>query len=154
MAFQVIDRSDPRFPHDMQIGPDRLARQMVEHARRVDEKEEFVKETVTISTGPKNTAVDVVVRYPRSAQVVEERDDLDNVVNRKRIWTNGRFIFAVYRDNEPWHKAARDEWEAAARNAIEKFAAVHSATITVGPRQEDTNRYNVMAECREAINAT
>ncbi len=151
MAMQIIDRSDPRFPHDMAIGDDQLARQRLLHARRVDEKEEFIKETVKISTGPKNIAVDVVLRYPRSAQIIEHKDDLDNVTKRERIWTNGRFIFAVYSDNEDWHKAARDEWEAGARNAIEKFAAVRGAAIISGPRPEDTNRYNIMAECREAI---
>jgi len=151
MAFQVIDRSDPRFPSDMPIGPDYLERQKVMHMRRVDEKEEFVKEKVTISTGPKNTAAEVVLRYPRSARIIEHKDDLDNIVSRERVWTNGKFIFAVYADNPDWHKAARDEWEAGARNAIEKFAAIRGALIERGPRQEDTNRYNVMAECREAI---
>jgi hypothetical protein len=151
MAFQVIDRSDPRFPPNKEIGADYLARQQMMHARRIDEKEEFVKETMTISTGPKNTQAEVVVRFPRSARIIEHKDDLDNVIKRERIWTNGRFIFAVYSDNESWHKAARDEWEAGARNAIEKFAAVHNVSITVGPRPEDSNRYNIMAECREAI---
>jgi len=156
MAFQVIDRSDPRFPHDMQIGPDRLERQIAEHARRVDEREEFVKEPVTVSTGTKgpggkSITLDIVVRYPRSARIVEHKDDLGNVVNRERIWSNGRFIFAVFSDNPEAQTLDRDVWEAYARNAIEKFAAVHNANIIFGPRPEDTNRYNIMAECREAI---
>ncbi len=157
MAMQIIDRSDPRFPHDMQIGPDRLERQQVEHARKVDEREEFVKETMTVSTGAKgpggkSVTIDIVVRYPRSARIEEERDDLGNVVNRKRVWTNGRFIFAVYNDNPDAHSLDREIWEAYARNAIEKFAAIHNnANIISGPRQEDTNRYNIMAETREAI---
>ncbi len=152
MAFQMLDHSDPRFPKG---GPDpeadHLARQKLEHARKVDEREEFQNETVTISTGPKNVAADVVLRWPRSARIIEETDDLGNVVHRKRLWTGGRFIFAVYADNPSWHKAARDEWEAGARNAIEKFAAVRNLSIVNGPRQEDTNRYNVMAETREPI---
>jgi hypothetical protein len=156
MAIQMIDRSDPRFPSDMPIGDDMLARQKLLHARRVDEREEFIKETVTVSTGIKgpggrSTTADIVVRYPRSAQIIEHKDDLDNVVRRERIWTNGRFIFAVYNDNPAQHSMDRDVWEALARNAIEKFAAVHNANIIFGPRTEDTNRYNIMAECREAI---
>ncbi len=152
MAFQILDRADPRFP---QGGPDpeadQLARQKIMHARRVDEKEEFTSETVTISAGPKNTSVDVVVKFPRSARIVEQKDDLDNVIHRERVWTNGRFAFAVYSENPLWHKAARDEWEAGARNALEKFAAMRGATIMNGPKAEDTNRYNMMIELRERI---
>ncbi len=157
MAFQVIDRSDPRFPHDMQIGPDRLERDRLEHARRVDEKEEFVKETIIVSTGAKgpggkSMTFDVVVKYPRSARIVEHKDDLGNVERRERVWSNGRFIFAVYSDNPEAQSLDRAVWEAYARDAIEKFAAVHNnANIISGPRQEDTNRYNIMAETREAI---
>ncbi len=106
---------------------------------------------MTISTGPKNTAVVVNLKWPRSARIVEHKDDLGNVERRERIWTPGRYVFAVYSDNPDWHKAARDEWEAGARNAIEKFAATRNLTIITGPRQEDTNRYNVMAETREPI---
>ena len=152
MAIQVLDRNDPRFPQGgPNVDDDRLARQKRAHAARNDEREEFQEEAVTVSTGPKNTAAVVKLRWPRSAQIVEHKDDLDNVVRRERIWTNGRFVFAVYADNPDWHKAARDEWEAAARNAIEKFCAVKGASITFGPRNEDGNRYNMMAECREAF---
>ncbi len=152
MAIQILDRNDPRFPQGgPDIDNDRLARQKIEHARKVDEREEFVKETVTISTGPKNTAANVVVKYPRSAQIVEHKDDLGNVERRERVWTKGRFAFAVYSDNPDWHKAARDEWEAGAKNGLEKFAAMRGCEIIHGPRPEHTNRYNVMVEFREPI---
>ncbi len=152
MAMTVLDREDPRFPKG---GPDpnndQLSRQQRAHAARQDEREEFQSETVTISAGPKNAAMDVVLRWPRSARIVEYRDDLGNIERRERIWTGGKFIFAVFSDNPEWHKADRAEWEAGARNAIEKFAAMRNLTITTGPRQEDTNRFNQMAEVREPI---
>ena len=152
MAMSVLDRSDPRFPKG---GPDpendQLSRQQRAHAARQDEREEFQSETVTISAGPKNEPMDVALRWPRSARIVEHRDDLGNVERRERIWTGGKFIFAVFSDNPEWHKADRAEWEAGARNAIEKFAAMRNLTITAGPRQEDTNRFNQMAEVREPI---
>lgn len=152
MAMQVLDRNDPRFPKGgPDVDNDLLARQQIAHSRKVDEREEFQTEAVTISTGPKNTASVVNLRWPRSARIIEHKDDLDNVVKRERVWTGGRFVFAVYGDNPDWHKAARDEWEAAARNAIEKFAAIRNASIIFGPRQEDTNRYNVMCEVREPL---
>ena len=153
MVMQILDRNDPRFPKGgPDIADDKLAREGRAIRARQDEREEFVKVDVTISTGPKNDQNKVVLKYPRSARIIEHRDDLGNVVKREREWTNGRFLFAVYADNAPWHKAARDEWEAGARNAIEKFSAMHGLTIMFGPRQEDTNRYNIMAELREAIN--
>jgi hypothetical protein len=151
MAFEVLGRDDPRFPKGKDLGPDRLTQQQMAHSRKVDEKEVFTSETVTISTGPKNVAQDVVLRFPRSARIVETRDDLDNVIHRERVWTGGKFVFAVYADNEPWHKAARDEWESAGRNAIDKFCAMRNLNIIHGPRAEDTNRYNIMAETREEI---
>jgi hypothetical protein len=153
--MEMLDHADPRFPKGgPNIEEDMLARQKRAHARRVDEREEFQREEVTISTGPKNTAVVVALRWPRSAYIQETRDDLDNVVHRERVWTGGRFVFAVYSDNPDWHKAARDEWEAGARNALEKFCAMRNLSIVQGPRPEDTNRYNVMVETREPINAT
>ena len=152
MPFEILDRSDPRFP---QGGPnvedDQLSRQIRAHRAKKDEREEFTKETVVISTGPKNTASEVVVKYPRSAQIIEHKDDLDNVIKRERVWTNGRFVFAVYTDNPNWHRAARDEWESAARNALEKFCALRGATIKMGPRAEDMNRYNIMVEVNNPI---
>ncbi len=152
MAMTVIDRSDPRHPRG---GPDpendQLSRQQRAHAARQDEREEFQSATVSVSTGPKNAPMDVVLRWPRSARIIEHKDDLGNIERRERVWTGGRFIFAVYGDNPEWHKADRVEWESGARNAIEKFAAMRNLTITNGPRQEDTNRYNQMAECREEI---
>lgn len=153
MPFQILDETDPRWnaPTEFVKGPDRLARQIIEHRRKKDERESFVTEEVTISIGPKNTAAKVYLKWPKSAQIVEERDDLDNVIARKRVWTNGRFVFAVYAENPDWHKAARDEWEAGARNAIEKFCAMKGASITFGPRQEDMNRYNIMVEVRDPL---
>lgn len=152
MAITFLEPGDVRYPRG---GPnpedDRLARQRRAHAAKIDEREEFLTEEITISIGPKNEAHTVVLRYPRSAFVKEHRDDLDNVVKRERVWTNGRFVFAVYADNPSWHKAARDEWEAGARQAIEKFTAIRGNTIIAGPRQEDTNRFNIMAEVREPI---
>lgn len=152
MAMTVIDRNDPRFPGG---GPnpenDQLSRQQRAHAAKVDEREEFKTETVTVSTGPKNTPMDVVLRWPRSAQIIERKDGLGNVERRERIWTGGKYVFAVFGDNPGWHKAARDEWEAGARSALEKFAAVKKVNIITGPKQEDTNRYNLMCETRETI---
>lgn len=152
MAMTIIDRNDPR-SQGGRPDPDNdmLSRQQRINAARQDEREEFQTETVTISTGPENTEQEVALRWPRSARIVETRDDLGNVVHRERIWTGGKFVFAVYSDNPEWHKAARDEWEAAGRNAIEKFAAMKGLTITMGPKQEDTNRFNIMAEVREEI---
>jgi hypothetical protein len=152
MAMTIIDRNDPRSQGGRpDPNNDMLSRQQRMNAARVDEREEFQTETVTISTGPKNEKQGVVLRWPRSARIVEHRDDLGNVERRERIWTGGKFVFAVYSDNPEWHKAARDEWEAAGRNAIEKFAAMKGLTITLGPKQEDTNRFNLMAETREPI---
>ncbi len=152
MAFQVLDRNDPRFPKGgPDVDNDYLAKQVIAHHRRQDEREEFITEVVMISFGPDKKAVEVKLRWPRSARIIETRDDLDNVIHREREWTGGRFIFAVYADNPGWHSQARDEWEAGARNAIEKFAAMRNLAIVAGPRQEDTNRYNMMAETREPI---
>jgi hypothetical protein len=154
MAMTILPRDDPRFPKG---GPDpendQLSRQQRAHAAKKDEREKFTSETVSIAVGPKATKMDVVLCWPSSARIVEEADPEDELgnVRRSRIWTGGKYIFAVYANNLPWHAADRAEWEAGARNAIEKFAAIRGLTITSGPRQEDTNRYNIMAETREEI---
>jgi hypothetical protein len=152
MAVTILDRNDPRFP---QGGPDpeadNLHRQRLSHAKKKDEREEFIKETVKIAVGPKATMSEVILRYPRSVHYIDTKDEDDIVIKRDRVWTNGRYVFAVYSDNVPWHGVSRDEWEAGARNAVEKFCAIHNASIKFGPRQEDTNRYNIMAEVSEPI---
>lgn len=155
MAMTIIPRDDPRFPKG---GPDpdndQLSRQQRAHAAKRDEREQFQTETVSITTGPKKVEVKVNLRWPRSARIVEVPDDGDDDlgnVRRQRVWTGGRYIFAVYNENPDWHAVPRDEWEAGASNAIEKFAAIKGVTITLGPKQEDTNRYNIMAETREII---
>lgn len=154
MAMTIIPRNDPRFP---QGGPDpendQLSRQQRAHAAKKDEREQFRKEVVSITIGPKKDAIKVHLKWPQSAQIVEVpdgNDDLGNV-RRERVWTGGRYIFAVYNENPEWHSVPRDEWEAGARNAIEKFAAIKGVTVILGPKQEDTNRYNIMAETREQI---
>ena len=153
MAVVMIDRADPRFkvPTDVEVRPDRLERDRIMHRRKKDEREDFVTEEVTIQVGPKAAPAVLKLRWPKSAEIIEEKDDLDNVVARTRVWTNGRYIFAVYADNPEWHKATREEWEGAAKNAIEKFCAIRGASIIFGPRQEDTNRYNIMVEVRDPI---
>lgn len=154
MAMTILPRDDPRFPKG---GPDpendQLSRQQRAHWARKDEREQFQSETVTITVGPKAVKMDVVLRWPSSARIVEEADPEDDLgnVKRTRVWTGGKYIFAVYADNPVWHQADRAEWEAGARSAIEKFAAIRGVSITNGPRQEDTNRYNIMAETREEI---
>lgn len=155
MAMTIIPRDDPRYPKG---GPDpendQLSRQQRAHWSKKDEREKFQPEVVTITTGPKKVPINVNLKWPRSARVVEipdaDEDGLGNV-RRERVWTGGRYIFAVYAENPEWHSAGRDEWEAGARNAIEKFAAIKGVTVILGPKQEDTNRYNIMAETREAI---
>ena len=152
MAIQILERNDPRFP---QGGPDpesdQLARQKAMIRARQDERDVFKTETVQITFGPKKDKQDVVLKWPSSARIVETHDDLGNVVHRERVYTGGRFIFAVYAENQHWHTVSRDEWEAAATNAIEKFAAAKGVSIIMGPKQEDMNRYNIMAETRENL---
>jgi hypothetical protein len=121
------------------------------HRRKVDEREEFVNETVDISFGPKATVVPVNLKWPKSAEIVNEYDDLDNIVARRRVWSNGMFVFAVYGENPQWHKTSRDEWEAAAGNALEKFCAMRKVSIKAGPKQEMMNRYNIMVETNEPM---
>lgn len=152
MAIQILDRNDPRFPKG---GPDpeddQLARQKRMIRARKDERDVFKSETVQITVGPKKEKAEVVIKWPSSAQIIEHLDDLGNVERRERIWTGGRFIFAVYSDNQAWHSVSRDEWEAAAGNALEKFAALKGVSIILGPKQEDLNRYNIMVETRENL---
>lgn len=150
--MEVLDRSDPRFPKGgPNVENDNLSRQQAMIRGRKDEKEIFKTETVPITFGPKKEKQEVILKWPSSARIIEHRDDLDNVVKRERVYTGGKYIFAVYADNPHWQSVSRDEWQSAATNAIEKFAAMKGVSIVLGPRPEDMNRYNIMAETRENL---
>lgn len=98
---------------------DRLYQMQMEHAARVDPTETFKTEQVKVKAG---------------------------TVNLKYAW-DSPYAFAVFADNAHFQEKDRAEWDAIAKDALEKFAAVKSRQIKFGPRPEDNNRYNHMIEC-------
>lgn len=133
MAATLLSPGDPRRPPYMieDTGADVVARQRLEHMAKVDPKPEFVTAQVAIDFGPKKTKEELTLRWE----------------------VNSTFAFAVYRDNAAWQDRGREEWTAAATDALEKFAAVRDLQIVAGPRPEITNRYNLFIETRERIAA-
>ncbi len=131
MAVHVITQlNDPSNPDS-----DIVVRQQQDAARRRDPSDEYKTVEVEIESGPKDAKngrrarVGLMLKFP----------------------LDGTHVFAVYGDNPAFHSIDRDEWEAAARNAIEKFAGVRGLSITSGPKPENHNRYNMMAEVNKPI---
>ncbi len=112
---------------------DAVYRQQVEHASRTDPKDTF-------------KMVDIEIEYGPKLDGKRARDKLT-----LRYAYDSTYLFAVYGDNPAWGNRDRDEWDAGARNAIEKFCATNNLQIKFGPRPEDMNRYNLMAECGRVI---
>lgn len=104
-------------------------------AARQDPTDTFKTESVEVEFGPKDEKTG-----KRSRRAVT-----------LRYAYNSTYLFAVYADNPGWVDVDRDEWEAGARNAIEKFCAVQNLQIKFGPRPEDSNRYNLMVEVARVI---
>ena len=129
MAVQVLNPGDPRWPTDVPVTPDIIARQRAEHQAKQYDKAVFTNAPVTIDFGPKKEKVVVMLRFEAGSQ----------------------FAFACYQDNDAWHERSREEWVAAATDALEKFCAVRDVQIIAGPRSEITNRYNLFVEIRGAL---
>lgn len=108
---------------------DVVARQRKEHMAKVYDKAEYRNETVTIDFGTKGQKEKVVLKFEPGSS----------------------FAFAVYQENATWHERGREEWAAAATDALEKFCAVRDVQILMGPRPEITNRYNLFVEVRGRI---
>jgi hypothetical protein len=96
---------------------------------RVDPKDEYKVELITVESGPKNTRVEVVLK----------------------VQVNGTYAFACLNENTPWHARPALEWDAAARAALEKFAATRGLQIKLGPRPEYGMPRNFMIECDRVI---
>jgi len=64
---------------------------------------------------------------------------------------DGWYMFAVYGDNPHLQSMDRDEWNALAAHALEKFAGERGMRVKLGPRPEDHNRYNWMVEFDKAV---
>jgi hypothetical protein len=126
MGFTVLTQEN---------GPDDFVRRMqAAHARRVDPSDVYKTVQVTVEHGPKNE------KGVRARSPITLRYAMD-----------APYLFAVFGDNQTWADLDRDEWDAAAKNAIEKFCAVRNLQIKFGPRPEDGNRYNWMCETSRVI---
>jgi len=108
---------------------DIVVRQRREHQAREYEKAVFSTEAVAIEFGPKKAKETINLRFEMGSA----------------------FAFACYQDNPVWHERGREEWSAAASEALEKFTAVRDVQIIAGPRPEITNRYNLFVEVRGRI---
>ena len=113
---------------------DAVYRAQMAAKQRQDKSDEYKLVSVEIEAGTKNAQG----RRPRVK------------VNLKYA-LDGCFLFAVFRDNASFHDLDREEWEAAAKNALERYAAVNGLQIKSGPRPEDGNRYNFMIEATKPI---
>lgn len=124
MAVTQLSNFDAASDNDV------VARQRLAHMAKVYDKAVYQNETVTIDFGTGGKKETVVLRFEAGSA----------------------FAFAVYQDNPPWHDRGREEWSAAASDALEKFIAVRGALqIMTGPRPEITNRYNLFVEVRGRI---
>lgn len=129
MAVQLLQPGDPRWPTDIIPTSDIIARQRAEHQAKQDAKAVFVNEVVKVDFGTKGSKEEVMLRFEAGST----------------------FAFAVYQDNPDWHERGREEWSAAAGDALEKFCAIRDVQIIAGPRPEITNRYNLFVEIRGAF---
>lgn len=115
---------------NLEAGPDDIVtRQRAEHRAKEYAKAVFKNEVVTIDFGPGKSKAEVMLRYEGGST----------------------FVFACYQDNPDWHDRGREEWTAAAGDALEKFIAMNDAQIVAGPRSEITNRYNLFVETRGGV---
>ncbi len=115
-------------------GDDTIARQRREHAMRVDPKERFKNEKVVVEDGPADSKgnrqrSEIVLRYA----------------------VDSPYVFAVYSENKAFHSRGDSEWQASARVALQKFAAMRDLQIKFGPRPEDGTPFNHMAELDKPI---
>ena len=86
---------------------DYVTKSQREAEARIDPTDNYGRETVRTTVGPKDTAVDVVVRFPIGHE----------------FGRAGFFVFACYDDNPDWHKRPEAEWLEIAKRALTKFAA-------------------------------
>lgn len=105
---------------------DIVGRQRAAHRAKTYEKAVFKNEVVKIDFGTSKAKEEIMLRYEAGSA----------------------FVFACYQDNPDWHERGREEWTAAATDALEKFAATRDEQIIAGPRPEITNRYNLFVEIR------
>jgi hypothetical protein len=128
MAIKVITSIDDADPENDYVY--RTQRAAAEQEKKVRQTETFRKELVTVEYG----APDLKTRKRPSSTVV------------LKVPYDSQFAFAVYAENPEFHVRDRLEWEACAKDALEKFAAMAGVAIKLGPRPEDMNRYNFMVE--------
>jgi hypothetical protein len=125
MAITQLGMLEPTSENDI------VTRQRAEHAAMIYDKAVFVTRVVTVDFGPSKKQEKVTLRFE----------------------VGSGFAFAVYRENPTWQDRGREEWTAAAGDALEKFCAVNDLAILAGPRPEITNRYNLFVEVRGRIEA-
>ena len=125
MAFKIVTG----VPTGKSPLDDVVYRQQAAARARQDKSDDYKTTEIEIEAGPKDG------QGRRRRTKVKLKYALD-----------GYFVFAVYGENKDFHSLDREEWDAVAKNAIEKFAATGGHQIKLGPRAEDHNRYNFMAE--------
>jgi hypothetical protein len=92
---------------------------------------------------------EVEVEYgPKPVKAGEKRNTAKVTL---KFALDGRYMFAVYGDNKHLHNQERDEWDAMAKNALEKFAGVNGFHVDLGPMPEQHNRYNYFVEFTKPI---
>ena len=126
MAMMIISQVD-RPSKD-----DKLTQQQAEHRRRVDPKDSYVnaKVTVMFGAGGKDSQHEITLRYP----------------------VKGQHIFVTAAENQAIaNRNSYEVWRAVAYDAINKFCGLRGVGVKFGPRPEDHNRYNFMAELQEAL---
>lgn len=130
MTIRVITTpANPANPDE-----DYVFREQAKRHRTVDKSDEYKFTDMAVEDGPADA---------------KGKRQMTNVVMKYAL--DGNYIFAVYADNPAFHSRGRDEWESVAKNAIEKFAGMKGLQIKLGPRVEDHNRYNFMAEFSRPI---
>lgn len=126
MAVTIITQVDRPSKND------KLAQQQAEHRRRVDTRDSYVDEKVTVhfGAGGKDATHDITLTRP----------------------INGPYVFITAAKNQAIaNHNSYEVWQAVAHDAINKFCGLRSASIKFGPRPEDHNRYNFMAELQAPI---
>lgn len=105
---------------------DPVFRGQIAAKNRVDPTGTYFEEVVTVSSGPRDA------RKPEKIKLKVAFDE--------------PFVFAVYKENPTFHDRDELEWDAAARNALEKFVAAGGHQLKNGPLHEHGARYNYFIE--------
>lgn len=112
---------------------DIVAIQQREHARATDPKDVFKHAEVEIEDG-----APVNGKKPRVKVALKFAVDQP-------------YIFAVFSENTAYHNRERDEWDHAARTALEKYVALKGVRVKSGPMREFGNAYNWTVEADRAF---